>query len=678
MTKQWLWVVAALGVGACIDPDDTLPAGDDDPGGQAGTPADNGGTRAQGGGAGQPEGGEGGAGQPEGGEGGEAGASTGGGSSGAASGGSAGSLGGSPPASGGTAGSSSVGGSGAGNAGAAGSPPDCIELGNCENSPLSPVVASGDMSCFIASDSRIRCWGSGFGFPLPEPPGGSFTQLSGGNGSYCGLGASSTIACWPAANSPSSAFVQVATWSGITLGLRADGTVQGWGDAASTGYLGWKGPIDGTARFKRVMAGWDTACGLHANGAATCWRSPHVSLGLGGNHSCRANVDGTLQCWGDDALGQASPPAAGNFIEVSAGAEHSCALQATGDVVCWGANTHGESTPMPGTYNRITSGKGFSCARDVPYDRVNCWGELPFRQSAITWQDQTYVELAAGDAHVCQASRPVTCFGDNSQGQSSPPPNTYVIAIASGSAHTCGILDGAGGGTPGRIRCWGSNSDSQSTPPNGTFIDIAAGERHTCALSPTGQIVCWGKNDRGQASAPNGQFVALGAGGTHSCGVSVTGNTVCWGDSTLGRLAAPPPPTFKELALGGPSVNAPYLSRQDAVVCGIRADDTRFCSNAKRTLATLPASDLHGFAIGDQNVDTVICALRPNKTAVCWGDITSGPASSWWTLATPPDELDFVSVGNRHACGVRPNRSVVCWGINSSGQTSVPPDLAGP
>jgi alpha-tubulin suppressor-like RCC1 family protein len=380
-------------------------------------------------------------------------------------------------------------------------------------------------------------------------------------------------------------------------------------------------------------------------------------------------VDGTVQCWGDDVLGQASPPATGNFVEVSAGAEHTCALQATGDVSCWGANTHGESTPTPGTYIWITSGKDFSCGFvRLSNNVVNCWGNVP-----PSWTISS--QFAAGDAHVCQLSSPVTCFGDNSQGQSSPPPNSRMGAIAAGSAHTCGILNGVGGGTRGKILCWGDNSDSQSTPPDGTFIDIAAGDHHTCALSETGLISCWGKNDRGQASAPSGQFLALDANGSLSCGVSVSGNTVCWGDSAFGRLAAPPPPTFRELSLGG-LTNA----RGTAIVCGIRSDDTRFCSSGTPKHVTLPATNLRGFAIGDNYGEPSICALRPDKTAVCWGDAPTGifitdPEA---ILRPPPDQFDFVAVGSWHACGVRPNRTVVCWGNNYYGQTDVPPDIAGP
>jgi alpha-tubulin suppressor-like RCC1 family protein len=211
----------------------------------------------------------------------------------------------------------------------------------------------------------------------------------------------------------------------------------------------------------------------------------------------------------------------------------------------------------------------------------------------------------------------------------------------------------------------------QSTPPDGLFIDVAAGDRHTCARNPTGQIVCWGRNDRGQTNAPSGQFVALAAGGNHSCGLSVTGNTVCWGESADGRLAAPPPPTFKELALGGDSLALyPILSGYGSIVCGIRSDDTRFCSNVSITHATMPEPDLHGFAIGDQNI---ICALRRDKTPVCWGD-----AFDRAIFFTPSEPLDVISVGSLHACGVRPNRTVACWGSNGYGQTNVPAEIAGP
>jgi alpha-tubulin suppressor-like RCC1 family protein len=58
-------------------------------------------------------------------------------------------------------------------------------------------------------------------------------------------------------------------------------------------------------------------------------------------------TDGTVACWGDDSVGQATPPA-GAFVSVTSGPDHNCGMRANGTVACWGANGIGEATPPAG------------------------------------------------------------------------------------------------------------------------------------------------------------------------------------------------------------------------------------------------------------------------------------------------------------------------------------------
>ena len=48
-----------------------------------------------------------------------------------------------------------------------------------------------------------------------------------------------------------------------------------------------------------------------------------------------AMTDATVECWGHDEYGQATPPA-GTFSQVSAGEHHTCGVRTDGSVVCWG------------------------------------------------------------------------------------------------------------------------------------------------------------------------------------------------------------------------------------------------------------------------------------------------------------------------------------------------------
>ena len=98
-----------------------------------------------------------------------------------------------------------------------------------------------------------------------------------------------------------------------------------------------------------------------------------------------------------------------------------------------------------------------------------------------------------------------------------PPPPSGITArqIATGSNHTCALLDNA------TVKCWGENSFGRlgqgDTNDRGdvsgemgknllaidlgsgrTATQIAAGDFHTCALLDNATVKCWGENSSGQ------------------------------------------------------------------------------------------------------------------------------------------------------------------------------------
>src|SRR5690606_38102354 len=141
-----------------------------------------------------------------------------------------------------------------------------------------------------------------------------------------------------------------------------------------------------------------------------------------------------------------------------------------------------------------------------------------------------------------------------------------VLELSLGGQHTCAILQDGG------LRCWGLNDRGQlgygnlsnfgddellatlpaiSVPP---VIDVAPGNRHTCARVGIGEIRCWGMNDEGQLGYGNtfepvpelllpGGAVAIGGtasglevGLFHSCVTYVDGGVRCWGRNDNGQL----------------------------------------------------------------------------------------------------------------------------------------------
>ena len=89
-------------------------------------------------------------------------------------------------------------------------------------------------------------------------------------------------------------------------------------------------------------------------------------------HTCGLRSDGTLDCWGSDAMGQATPPS-GLFSGITAGGYHACGIRSVGVAACWGSDAQGQATPPDRLYAEISGGFQHNCA--IHDDgTAGCWG----------------------------------------------------------------------------------------------------------------------------------------------------------------------------------------------------------------------------------------------------------------------------------------------------------------
>jgi alpha-tubulin suppressor-like RCC1 family protein/serine/threonine protein kinase len=228
--------------------------------------------------------------------------------------------------------------------------------------------------------------------------------------------------------------------------------------------------------------------------------------------------------------------------------------------------------------------------------------------------------------------------------------------VAAGGRHSCAVSD------DGIVICWGANEAGQlgdgtlashalPIPVNASFRAtlVTNGTEHSCALSASGEAYCWGANDRGQlgdgtttrriapARVPTTwRFRALHAGATHTCGLTVDGEVACWGSNSYGQLG------------GGASgmVTTPLL------VSALR-------------------SRVAALAVGWQHS----CAIDADAALWCWGRNTSGQLGDGTTVDRHAPvriggSMRFIAVaaGGTHSCAVSDDGGVWCWGKNSSGQ----------
>ena len=339
-----------------------------------------------------------------------------------------------------------------------------------------------------------------------------------------------------------------------------------------------------------------------------------TSIAAGNDHTC-AVVDGGVQCWGDNYVGQLGNnstvkshypvwtiPAGSGAIAIAAGSAYTCAV-VSGGVQCWGSNIYGQGGNNSMANNSL-----------VPVQAI------PAGSGATA--------VSAGTTHSCAAvAGGVQCWGENSEGQlgngvvSATPSRVPVQAIAAGSGATavasdvhssCAVVNGG-------VRCWGANGSGQIG--NNTLVPSATPVQTIPASSGA---------------------TAIGVGGFHSCAV-VAGGVRCWGVGFAGEL--------------GNGSQSGSLTPVQTIAAGSGA--TSVATAAHTTCAAINgAVKCWGYnANGQLGNNSQADSLIPVQTSL----LTNGAT--------------LVSAGGTHSCAIMSN-NVHCWGGNSVGQLGDGSDVA--
>ncbi len=336
------------------------------------------------------------------------------------------------------------------------------------------ISAGAGFACAILTDSTVRCWGDddfgqlGNGATIRSPTPVAVMGLSGvtavsaGNDFACALLSDGTVQCWGSLNYDELAGAY--TCSGVPCSPTPV-------------------PIPGLSGVTAISAGLEFACALLSDGSVQCWGdNTYGELGNEGPTSPTSPVPVT-------GLTGATAISAGKFLESA------CALLSDGSVQCWGNNSLGQlgngtttsaSTPVtvPGLsgVTAISAGYGFACAI-LSHGAVQCWGDNGNGQlgdGTTTGEDcggnpcsltpvavsglSGATAISAGGACALLSNGTVDCWGYNAYGElgngttaDSPVPVavsglTGVTAISSSASFACALLSG------GAVECWGIDS----------------------------------------------------------------------------------------------------------------------------------------------------------------------------------------------------------------------------
>jgi alpha-tubulin suppressor-like RCC1 family protein len=245
---------------------------------------------------------------------------------------------------------------------------------------------------------------------------------------------------------------------------------------------------------------------------------------------------------------------------------------------------------------------------------------------------------------------------DRSNAPVEPLDLSCVVDLAAGERHACAVTK------RGAVSCWGAGKNGQlgsghanrrkpAVVPGVTeVVDVEAGRDHTCARKRDGSVICWGGETHVQTGNQPGKVKPpptairtltgaqqLSAGGQHTCAVK-SGTVMCWGDNARGQLGnAAGARTLTPQLLPGPVKG---LTDAVDVVAGT----------------------------------THTCARRATGQVVCWGDGTRGQLGAgiqgYWTTRVPVKGLSTVtdlSVGSDLTCAKLTTGDLRCWGTAGTG-----------
>ncbi|MCC6770604.1 MAG: Ig-like domain-containing protein [Gemmatimonadaceae bacterium] len=347
------------------------------------------------------------------------------------------------------------------------------------------VGSGSNFSCALRGDGLVFCWGSNASGTLgngslagsltPREVGGPqrFSSLSVGDLNVCGLTAASAAYCWgdnssgqlgigstggnslvPVAVSGGHSFTSLSIGLRSICGIATDGVTYCWGNNGSAqlgigltgGSVNVPTPVVNSASlgFVSVSAGFFASCALTASGSAYCWGAAGPYFGNGASNPA-SNI----------------PVAAASGLtigQLSTGSLYSCVLTPIGRAGCWGAQTAGElgngsfASPVVTPTPISSTTKFTSVDANSTNSFISTTCGVAQNGQAWCWGNNDRGQLGNASASTCTFS--TTAF-DCSAVPLAVTGGRRFSELAVGLRHVC-ALDGNG-----KVYCWGDNGAGQ-------------------------------------------------------------------------------------------------------------------------------------------------------------------------------------------------------------------------
>ncbi len=584
--------------------------------------------------------------------------------------------------------------------------------GNLNDFLYSMVSAGDNSTCAITTSGKLKCWGSnsvgqlGDGTtssknsPVSVDNANNYSKVSVGANNSCGITATGLLKCWgsnsngrlgiglisggdsnfPVAVDASETYSEVSVGNSTSCGLTTQGILKCWG-----------------AKF--VIYGYNYSPTVVDSGVA------YKSVSVGNSHICAITTGNVLKCWGNNFYGQigdgtTSPSTAPkvidsgtNYISIGARVYKTCGVTAANKIRCWGKNEFfslGVSSPSqvlsPMTidsdysYTQLDLGNQHGCGLSTT-GKIRCWGN----------NDNSQIADQKNQGHI-HGSLPQEVISSSS-----------FINLSTGNNHTCAIK------ASGRLYCWGDNTYSQlgkgttndiiKAPTlvvdnSAIYSSIDVGLSGNCAITNTKALKCWGNGGRGlmQNATPRavdvgGEYSQFSISADHTCAISTAGILKCWGSNYLNECGPGANVQIKTPHVLDSESTYTQISAGIGYTCGITSLGVLKCwgqngngqlgdgTTASRESPVIVSGGLKYSKVAISKSGATSCAITTAGALKCWGQNNLNQVGDKTQIQrlTPVDvdrgvQYDSVTVAVFHACGITAAGDLKCWGANISGQ----------
>jgi alpha-tubulin suppressor-like RCC1 family protein len=312
---------------------------------------------------------------------------------------------------------------------------------------------------------------------------------------------------------------------------------------------------------------------------------------------------------------------------------------------------------------------------------------------------------ACGNACTLQTGQAqVTCSAGRCKGTCAPSYREcaagcclQATSVAAGVEHSCAAW------ADGRVSCWGSTRFTANPNPTGspnatpvpniqTAVSVASGSYHSCAIVKNGDVYCWGENSSGELGqgvvSPLGTakrvlglarpIVQLALGNKFSCALDVDRVAWCWGFNVAGQLGNS---TFVSSSLpqrvrqiGGSVVsigagqNAALATTSDGRLYfwGLRVrrtnpGDTKYAEPIEIPIGSDVATQV---SMGEEDA----CWTTQAGKVWCRGEVYKAfPTEDQQEVTGFSGPVRSVLSARAHYCALMRAGGVECWGLNGFG-----------